>query len=259
MPTRRSQAGTISVFLLAALLHTGPRCREDRGFAGAIEKVRADTGDRRDARERMVREQIAARHVRDARVLEALKRVPRHLFVPPEMQAYAYDDMPLPIGYGQTISQPYVVAFMTEALELKAQDRVLEVGTGSGYQAAVLAELAREVYSIEIVEGLAKVAKERLTRLGYSNVQVRVGDGYQGWAEAAPFDAIIVTAAPDHVPPPLREQLREGGRLVLPVGRYDQDLVRIRRTPRGFKEERLIPVRFVPMVGEAERKSGVRD
>lgn len=212
----------------------------------------------RAVRERMVREQIQAREVRDLRVLEAMRKIPRHLFVPPEMQSYAYEDTPLPIGQGQTISQPYVVAFMTEALELKPPDHVLEIGTGSGYQAAILAQLAREVYSIEIVEALAKEARERLARLGASNVHVRSGDGYRGWPEAAPFDAIIVTAAPDHVPQPLVDQLREGGRLVIPVGQGEQSLIRIRRTPRGVERETLIPVRFVPMTGEAERRPGAR-
>jgi protein-L-isoaspartate(D-aspartate) O-methyltransferase len=202
----------------------------------------------------MVREQIEAQGVRDARVLAAMRKVPRHLFVPPEEQADAYDDSPLPIGYHQTISQPYVVAFMTEALELKPQDRALEIGTGSGYQAAVLAELVREVYTIEIIEPLAKEAEARLKRLGYSNVHLRIGDGYRGWPEAAPFDAIIVTAAPDHVPQPLVEQLSQGGRLVLPLGRWDQNLVRIRRTEKGVAQETLLPVRFVPMKGEAEEK-----
>jgi protein-L-isoaspartate(D-aspartate) O-methyltransferase len=201
----------------------------------------------------MVREQIEARDVRDPRVLAAMRKVPRHLFVPPDEQASAYIDSPLPIGYGQTISQPYIVAFMTDALELNPRDRVLEIGTGSGYQAAVLAELAREVYTIEIVEPLAKEAEERLRRLQYANVHARVGDGYRGWPEEAPFDAIMVTAAPDHVPPPLVEQLRDGGRLVLPVGRWDQELIRLRRTGKGITREALLPVRFVPMTGEAEK------
>lgn len=212
--------------------------------------------DPREARELMVREQIEARGVRDPRVLEALRKVPRHLFVPEETQPLAYTDQPLPIGYGQTISQPYIVAFMSEALELKSEDRVLEIGTGSGYQAAVLTHLAREVYSIEIVEPLGKEAAERLRRLGYSKIHLRIGDGYLGWPEAAPFDAIIVTAAPDHVPPALVEQLRDCGRLVLPLGRFEQDLVRIRRTPQGLRRETLLPVRFVPMVGEAEKTGG---
>jgi protein-L-isoaspartate(D-aspartate) O-methyltransferase len=215
----------------------------------------ADSEEQRQARQHMVEEQIVARDVRDARVLAAMRKIPRHLFVPSQMLPYAYADEPLPIGYGQTISQPYIVAFMSEALELKPQERVLEIGTGSGYQAAVLAELACEVYSIEIVEPLGKEAAERLKRLGYTNVKLRIGDGYRGWPEAAPFDAIMVTAAPDRVPPALVEQLRDGGRLVLPVGRFFQNLIRIRRTRKGTQQETLLPVRFVPMVGEAEKAS----
>ncbi len=205
------------------------------------------------AREQMVREQIEDRGIRDPRVLAAMRKVPRHLFVPPEEQGEAYNDYPLAIGYGQTISQPYVVAYMTEALELKPGDRVLEIGTGSGYQAAILAELAGRVYSIEIVEALAKEAAARLRRLGYSKVQVRAGDGYQGWPEAAPFDAIIVTAAPGHIPQPLVDQLREGGRMVLPLGTWDQELIRLRRRRGEILRESLLPVRFVPMTGEAEK------
>jgi protein-L-isoaspartate(D-aspartate) O-methyltransferase len=207
----------------------------------------------REERARMVRDQIEAMGIRDARVLAAMRKVPRHLFVPPDEQPFAYADTPLPIGYDQTISQPYVVAFMTEALEPKPQDRVLEIGTGSGYQAAVLAELVREVYTMEIVEPLAKQAEQRLRQMGYANVHARHGDGYRGWPEAAPFDGIIVTAAPDHVPAPLVEQLREGGRLVLPLGRWDQNLIRLRKTPKGITRESLLPVRFVPMTGEAEK------
>jgi protein-L-isoaspartate(D-aspartate) O-methyltransferase len=213
----------------------------------------AESPETREARARMVQEQIIARGIRDPRLLEALRTIPRHRFVPPEMQPAAYQDTPLPIGLGQTISQPYVVAFMTEALELKPQDRVLEIGTGSGYQAAVLSLLAREVYSMEIVERLGKQAEARLKEMGYSNVRVRIGNGYRGWPEAAPFDAIIVTAAPEDVPRALVEQLRLGGRMVVPVGRFEQDLIRIRRTPKGLERENLLPVRFVPMVGEGER------
>ncbi len=213
----------------------------------------AGTGALGRARERMVREQIEARGVRDARVLAAMRKVPRHLFVPGELQAQAYWDQPLPIGHRQTISQPYIVAFMSEAMELNPDDRVLEIGTGSGYQAAILAELVREVWSIEIVEPLGKEAAARLKDLGYERVKLRIGDGYRGWPEAAPFDAIMVTAAPDHVPPALVEQLGEGGRLVLPVGRFSQDLLRVRRTAKGIVQENLLPVRFVPMVGEAEK------
>ncbi len=235
------------------ILHCGSSSRGRVELTGATPQVTEDTAESREARERMVRVQIEARGVRDPRVLEAMRAVPRHLFVPAAMQPYAYQDSPLPIGHGQTISQPYIVAFMSEALELNPGDRVLEIGTGSGYQAAVLAHLAHEVYSIEIVEPLAKEAAETLKRLGYGNIKLRVGDGYRGWPDAAPFDAIMVTAAPNHVPPPLVEQLREGGRLVLPVGRFAQDLIRIRNTPQGPRRETLLPVRFVPMTGEAER------
>jgi protein-L-isoaspartate(D-aspartate) O-methyltransferase len=198
----------------------------------------------------MVREQIVARGVTDRHVLAAVSTVPRHLFVPADVEALAYEDTPLPIGYGQTISQPYIVAFMSEAAELKPQDRVLEIGTGSGYQAAILAHLAREVYSIEIIAPLAREAAARLERLGVSNLHLRIGDGYRGWPDAAPFDAILVTAAPEHIPQALVNQLAEGGRMVLPLGSFDQMLVRIRKTAKELKREDLIPVRFVPMVSQ---------
>jgi len=205
-------------------------------------------------RERMLEGQIEARGVRDPRVLAALRAIPRHEFVPPEQRIHAYEDRPLPIGEGQTISQPYIVAVMTELLELDGSETVLEVGTGSGYQAAVLGKLAREVYSIEIVPELALRAEADLKRLGYANVHVRHGDGYRGWPEHAPFDAIIVTAAPGHVPEPLVEQLALGGRMVLPVGDVFQDLVLVTRGEEGVRQERLLGVRFVPMTGEAERR-----
>ena len=205
------------------------------------------------AREAMVRDQIALRGVTDPLVLAAMRKVPRHELVPVSMRALAYADRPLPIGDGQTISQPYIVAFMTEAAGLKGGETVLEVGTGSGYQAAVLAEIAKKVYTIEIVPALARRAKADLARLGYTNVEVREGDGYRGWPEQAPFDAILVTAAPDHVPPALVEQLKVGGRIVLPLGTGDQELVRITKTETGVETERLLPVRFVPMTGEARR------
>jgi protein-L-isoaspartate(D-aspartate) O-methyltransferase len=235
--------------LLVAFLF---RCAPQRDEASnpADESAQGGIVALQQAHEEMVRDQIAARGVHDARVLAALRDVPRHFFVPPEMLRYAYADTPLPIGYGQTISQPYVVAFMTEALEPKPDDRVLEIGTGSGYQAAVLARLCRDVYSMEIVEPLAREAAERLERLGYANIHLRTGDGYRGWPEAAPFDGIIVTAAPEKIPQALLEQLRVGGRMIVPVGRGDQTLVRIRRTPKGFAQESLMLVRFVPMVSE---------
>lgn len=203
-----------------------------------------------EARTRMVREQIVARGIADPRVLEAMAQVPRHEFVPPAQRSEAYDDCPLPIGYGQTISQPYVVAFMTAAVEPKPGDRVLEIGTGSGYQAAVLADLVAEVYTMELVEPLAKRAAADLKRLGYANVKVRVGDGYRGWPEAAPYDAILVTCAPEDVPPALVQQLREGGRMIIPVGSQwgAQELYLLRKTATGLVRQAVLPVRFVPMV-----------
>jgi protein-L-isoaspartate(D-aspartate) O-methyltransferase len=206
------------------------------------------------AREEMVDRTIAARGVTDARVLAAMKRVPRHELVPAEHRDRSYEDRPLPIGFEQTISQPYIVAAMTEAAQVAPGERVLEVGTGSGYQAAVLAELGADVYSIEIVEPLAKRTHALLARLGYAKLHLRIGDGYRGWPEAAPFDAIIVTAAPEQVPQPLIDQLAVGGRLVIPVGdRGDQQLKVITRGPDGTTSETLFPVRFVPMTGEAQR------
>jgi protein-L-isoaspartate(D-aspartate) O-methyltransferase len=201
-------------------------------------------------RERMVETQIKGRGVKDQRVLSAMLRVERHRFVPQQYQSQAYADQPLPIGEGQTISQPYIVALMTELLELKGHEKVLEIGTGSGYQAAVLAELSGEVYSIEIIEPLATSAKILLLELGYRNVQVQAGDGYLGWPEQAPFDAIIVTCAPDHIPEPLIEQLKEGGRLVVPVGAHSQELKKIVKRSGKIETTDIIPVLFVPMTGE---------
>lgn len=202
------------------------------------------------ARRAMVDDQIAARGVSDRLVLDAMRAVPRHLFVPADVVSLAYADQPLPIGHDQTISQPYIVAFMTEALGLEGGETVLEVGTGSGYQAAVLAEIASRVYSIEIVEPLAKEAAERLKRLGYDEVAVRAGDGYAGWPKAGPFDAIMVTAAAPRIPEPLKEQLKDGGRLILPVGDHFQELVVVTRKGTTFEEKRVLPVRFVPMTGK---------
>ena len=200
----------------------------------------------------MVDRQLARRDIVDPQVLRVMRRVPRHLFVPERVREYAYADHPLPIGEEQTISQPYIVAFMTQALELKKGNRVLEIGTGSGYQAAVLAELVEEVYTIEIIPALAERAEKLLDELGYDGIQVRAGDGYLGWPEAAPFDAIIVTAAPDHIPTPLIEQLGEGGRLVLPVGDEYQELMRVIKEEGEMRRESLLPVRFVPMTGKAQ-------
>ena len=212
-------------------------------------------------RARMVTRQIQARDVNDPNVLKAMRIVPRHAFVRPIEQRFAYIDNPLPIGYDQTISQPYIVGFMTEALKLKSDSKVLEIGTGSGYQAAVCAEIAKQVYTIEIVEGLAKRAKKCLKELGYPNVFARAGDGYFGWPDMAPFDAIIGTAAAGRVPPPLIEQLKPGGRMILPCGSpYGfQFLVLITKDKKGnLHKSNVMPVRFVPMTGEVtkpEKKS----
>ncbi|GMQ87064.1 MAG: protein-L-isoaspartate(D-aspartate) O-methyltransferase [Gammaproteobacteria bacterium] len=188
----------------------------------------------------------------DPRVMQAMARVPRHEFVPASERRYAYENRPLPIGYGQTISQPYIVAIMTDLMKLEPGDRVLEIGTGSGYQAAVLAELVQQVYSIEIIGDLARRARDVLDRLGYAQVKTRVGDGYYGWQERAPFDAIIVTAAADHVPPPLIKQLKPGGRMLIPVGSrfMTQQLVLITKGDEGITTRLLLPVRFVPLTGE---------
>jgi protein-L-isoaspartate(D-aspartate) O-methyltransferase len=203
----------------------------------------------------MVERQLLGRDIRDERVLEAMRVVPREEFVPDELRERAYDDAALPIGAGQTISQPYMVARICETLAVRAGERVLDVGTGSGYQAAVLGALGVTVYSIEIVEPLARSAEATLQRLGYDNVHVRAGDGYRGWPEHAPFDAIVITAAPPRIPEPLKEQLRVGGRMVLPVGEDGmQELIVLTRTDTGFDRTNVIPVRFVPMTGEAQEE-----
>lgn len=233
------------------------------GLAGMVASVCAQEtreaavlpADMKVERERMVNEQIVRRGVKDARLLEVLKITPREEFMPPDTRELAYDDRAIPIGYGQTISQPYIVAFMTDTLALKPQDRVLEIGTGSGYQAAVLAGLVKEVYTIEIVEVLGKRAALTLERLNYKNVTTRIGDGYRGWPEAAPFDAIIVTCAPDDIPAPLVEQLAEGGRMIIPVGPegQPQNLVMLRKTNGEIVKQKSLPVVFVPMTGEGKK------
>ncbi len=215
----------------------------------------AGDDDRAEERRQMVSRQIEARDVRDPRVLRAMRNVPRHLFVPESQRRHAYEDRPLPIGHRQTISQPYIVALMTELAAVKPDDRVLEIGTGSGYQAAVLAEMGVRVFSIEIVEPLAKRAKRTLDALGYGKrVEVRHGDGYAGWPAHAPFDAVVVTAAPPKIPEPLKQQLKVGGRLVIPVGDYFQKLVVVTRTEKGFRKRSVAPVRFVPMTGKAQER-----
>ena len=202
----------------------------------------------------MVERQLIARGIKDQKVLQAMKKVPRHLFVPEKYRLFAYTDGPLPIGQGQTISQPYIVALMTEALLLKPHSRVLEIGTGSGYQAAVLAEIVKEVYTIEIISSLANRAEALLNRLGYENIFVRIGDGYKGWPEKAPFDAIIVTCAPERIPRPLVEQLKEGGRIVIPVGPQNsvQKLVVGTKAGGRIEVKTLVAVRFVPMIRKKE-------
>ena len=206
-------------------------------------------------RQQMVQRQLMTRGINDAPILGAMAKVPREEFVPRDSRAASYEDGPLPIGYGQTISQPYIVAFMTEQLRPKPSDPVLEVGTGSGYQAAILAELVSEVYSIEIVEPLAKNAEATLQRLGYKNVHLKIGDGYKGWPETAPFDAIIVTCAPDKVPQALIAQLKDGGRMVIPVGdRFAQQLYLLEKKNGQLKQSATLPVRFVPMTSEADKQ-----
>lgn len=201
------------------------------------------------ARQKMVTQQIRKRGITGRRVLKAMSKVKRHLFVPEEFKTRAYEDNPLPIGYDQTISQPYIVAYMTEEVSLAPDDRVLEIGTGSGYQAAVLAEIVKEVYTIEIIKELAKTARTKLEKLGYNNIKVKWGDGYKGWPEYAPFDAIVVTAAPPKIPEELMNQLKIGGRMIVPVGTLFQEIYLItRRSVKNFKKEVLLPVRFVPMI-----------
>ena len=201
-----------------------------------------------EKRERMVDTQIESRGVKDQKVLAAMRKVPRHLFVPENMKLYAYKDEPLLIGEGQTISQPYIVAYMSEALQLKGHERVLEVGTGSGYQAAILAEIVKEVFSVELLESLSLNAQDVLKKLSYKNIYFRVGDGTLGWKEHAPYDAIIVTAAPTKVPKALQDQLISGGRMVIPVGAAFQELVLVTKEKRKFKKKKLLPVRFVPLI-----------
>jgi protein-L-isoaspartate(D-aspartate) O-methyltransferase len=222
------------------------------GLAGEASRA---AGDYEAARRAMVSQQLVQRGIKDPRVLAAMSRVDRQRFVPPGLAALAYGDHPLPIGGGQTISQPYIVALMTEWAELKPGDQVLEVGTGSGYQAAVLSEIAANVFSVEIRPDLAREAAARLQSLGYARVRVKSGDGYQGWPEAAPFDAILVTAAAPRVPPDLAAQLKEGGRLVIPLGEPGgtQTLVRLRQVKGELKQEESLPVRFVPLVQEPGR------
>jgi len=243
-------AGAVVLFFLGAAA-TVPACAENKSQK---DETRADKMT--EKRLLMVERQIRNRGVKDARVLKALEETPRHLFVPKGAANQAYDDHPLFIGHGQTISQPYIVALMSEVLELEPDDRVLEIGTGSGYQAAILSVLVNEVYSIEIVEELGTSARDRLAELGYDNVAVKIGDGYLGWPEKAPFDAVIVTAAPETVPEALVEQLAEGGRMVLPVGSMHQELILLRKKDGKITRQYITAVRFVPMVHGDEKEPG---
>lgn len=236
------------LFLTGVILFGLISCKEEE-----MDKDKSPEDIYSKLRERMVVEQIESRGVHNKLVLDAMRKVPRHLFIPSAYIDLAYDDAPLPIGEDQTISQPYIVALMTELLGLKGGEKVLEIGTGSGYQAAILAGIAKEVYTIEIIPSLAGSAKERLEKMGYKNITVRCGDGYIGWEEHAPFDGIIVTAAPVQIPQPLIDQLAIGGRLVIPVGDYFQELVLVTKTKEGIKKQNVTPVRFVPMTGEAEK------
>jgi protein-L-isoaspartate(D-aspartate) O-methyltransferase len=223
--------------------------------ASGCHKNPASSSEFAAERQKMVEQQLKPRGVRDERVLAAMAKVPREEFVPESLRAQAYADNALPIGHDQTISQPFIVAFMTEQLHPKPIDRVLEIGTGSGYQAAILAELVEDVYTIEIVEPLAKGASARLARLGYNNAHVKVGDGFGGWPEVAPFDSIIVTCAPDKVPLPLTQQLKDGGRMIIPVGAgIDQQLYLLEKKNGELAQTAILPVRFVQMTGEAAKK-----
>lgn len=216
-------------------------CSQEKHFAGT--------------RNQMVNKQIKARGIHNQEILNAFQKVERHRFVLPEYVGAAYRDTPLPIDEGQTISQPYIVAFMTDVLELDATDKILEIGTGSGYQAAILAEICDSVFTIEIFEKLGKKARALFEELGYNNIYCKIGDGYKGWPEHAPFDAIIVTCSPTHVPQPLKDQLAEGGRMIIPVGKYPvQNLVLLKKKKGKIREEKVLPVRFVPMLDEKGKK-----
>jgi len=264
-PLPRTRIGHLH--LLAAILATAPACAQpkpDRQAEPRTDRVASDPSERqlprsdehRAEREAMVRRQLESRDVSDPAVLRAMRNVPRHWFVPESVARYAYDDRPLPIGHDQTISQPYIVAFMTQALNVTPESKVLEIGTGSGYQAAVLAEITPHVFTIEIVEPLAKEAIATFKKRGYTSIDAKVGDGYAGWTENAPFDAVIVTCAPGHIPPKLFEQLKPGGRMCIPVGETGrlQWLQLVTKGPGGeMNLSKLMPVRFVPMTGQAER------
>jgi protein-L-isoaspartate(D-aspartate) O-methyltransferase len=238
---------------LSLLLFQGCSRNQPQETATAVIQTATPAEKFAEQRRQMVERQIRARGISDKAVLEAMLKVPRHLFVPADRVQLSYQDHPLPIGNEQTISQPYIVAYMSEAVEITKNEKVLEIGTGSGYQAAILGELAKEVYTIEIIPELADRARRTLSELGYKNVHVKTGNGYEGWAEHAPYDGIVVTAAPDEVPKALVDQLAVNGRMVIPVGVWDQEMMIITRTSNGVIEKRTIPVRFVPMTGKPKK------
>ena len=241
----------VNIFLLFCLIFS---CSQN-GNGGTYQDKKIDQDIYTSKRYRMVEQQIERRGIRDSLVLNVMRNVPRHLYVPEGLNDIAYSDRPLPIGERQTISQPYIVAFMTEQLGLKGDEKVLEIGTGSGYQAAVLGEIANEVYSIEIISSLGLKAKKLLKTQGYNNIHVRIGDGYAGWPEKAPFDGVIVTAAPGHIPQPLIDQLKHGGKMIIPVGDYYQELILITKSKKGkVTKKSVLPVTFVPMTGKAQIK-----
>lgn len=216
------------------------------------QKIKNSGDEHAEKRKAMIESQIRRRGISDPRLLQALEKVPRHFFVPVRFQKQAYNDEPLPIGFSQTISQPYIVAYMIDQLQLKGSEKVLEIGTGSGYQTAVLAEMAEKIYSIEIIPELSRHAEKTLSDLRYSNIHFRIGDGHGGWPEEAPFDAIIVSAAPETVPNTLKEQLALGGRMIIPIGEEQQDLIFLLNAGEKVESFRKIPVRFVPMTGNRE-------
>jgi protein-L-isoaspartate(D-aspartate) O-methyltransferase len=247
-------ASIAPILCVSFLIFHGCAVQKPEDATGVGSQTKQRSGDEfKDQRRQMVERQIRDRGIKNQAVLEAMMKVPRHRFVTAEYMTSAYEDHPLPIGQGQTISQPYIVAYMTEAAGISDNEKVLEIGTGSGYQAAILGELAKEVYTIEIIPELAERARRTLGELGYKNVHVKTGNGYEGWAEYAPYDGIVVTAAPDEVPKALIDQLAMNGRMVIPVGTWYQEMMIITKTAEGVIEKRTIPVRFVPMTGKPEK------
>ncbi len=244
------------IFKIFVLIYLSFACSQNSNGKNYQQQKKAGQDIYTSKRQAMVERQIQWRGVKDTLVLNAMRKVPRHEFVPDYLKEVAYSDRPLPIGENQTISQPYIVALMTEYLGLKSGEKVLEIGTGSGYQAAVLAEIAKQVYSIEIIPSLAIAAKKKLQAMGYKNIHVTIGDGYLGLPDQAPFDGVIVTAAPDHIPQPLIDQLKTGGRMIIPVGNYHQELILITKLANGkVKKKSVLPVIFVPMTGKAQNTS----